>query len=388
MSDKASCQLEQISSVHRYLDTSRTATDISPLFLPAILNHAVHNPRRYRCSSELFFFYPSILSFAVHNPPRRTTSKLVTTINHNGAQDCTHKHGEVDEDVRHASQGWLDLQIIGKLHPISRLVLSNCRETTLTSLFFLQEDDYKPLSLCILPGWEATEIMRALHKMYKKPTKNDFDTEIALLFQKGTEYVNYRTSPEGRARFSTEIPSTATFWSVPKQDTMFKDVHVATVYRFTLKVMEARQIWVEKHTHLQFIEQYNYQRKTVHAVELFDTAIASAGVLHGDIAGTLAIFMTGSLAVQVEEDDKSGQIRLQVDSAGTSLFTLDELRALDSCNKAATVEEGSTKQVDDAKDGQDEGMTDAGTDAYDTYLQKMQELDLENAEDDEMMDVW
>ncbi|ROW16312.1 hypothetical protein VPNG_01998 [Cytospora leucostoma] len=249
------------------------------------------------------------------------------------------------------------------------------------------KDTEKPGGLCILPGWEATEIMTALNRKYERPTKSDFDTEIALLFQKGSEYVTYRISPEGRARFPTEIPSTATFWSVPKQDTMFKDVHVATVYRFALKIMEARQIWVEGHTHQHFLGQYDYQRKTVHAVELFDTTVTSAGILHRDIAGTLALFMTGSMADQVQETDESRKVRLQVDNGDTSLFTIKELGALHASNEAATVEEGNTEQVDGAKDGQDDDMMDAGTDAYDAYLQKMHEQDLENAEDEEMMDL-
>ncbi|KAK7738396.1 hypothetical protein SLS53_006211 [Cytospora paraplurivora] len=254
-------------------------------------------------------------------------------------------------------------------------------------LTFKYFDTEKPNSLAILPGWEATDIMLALNRKYENPHKKDFDAEISLLFQKGTDYLKYRVSPEGLARFPGEIPSAACFWSVPKQETMFRDVHVATVYRFALKVMEARKVWIEAHDSEQILAQAPYHCDTARAVDRFDNLILSVGAFRNEIASNLTTLMTADSADQIGEDDIPGQVRLQVDAEDYSLFTIEEICTLQSSNDVGSVEDGSIEQVDGAENGQDDDMTDAGTDAYDAYLQKMQELDLENAENEEMMDI-
>lgn len=217
--------------------------------------------------------------------------------------------------------------------------------------------------------------MDALNEKYEKPTKKDFDTEIALIIQKGTDYVKYRVSADGKARFpGMIIPYNHQFWVVPMRDTMFENVEVETVYRFILKLLEARDAWIEATDAEQVMRQTPHNCQTAQAIDGFNNIVAAAGCFQGAIASDLALFMTASMAGQVEREHAS-------DLEDSS----DEEDSLENIEN--NVEEDRPEQIDGAQDDQDESIADAATEQYDTYLQQMHMEDMNTAEDEDMMDV-
>ncbi|ROW04881.1 hypothetical protein VMCG_04921 [Cytospora schulzeri] len=237
-------------------------------------------------------------------------------------------------------------------------------------------DINKPGARCILPGWEAAEIMMALNKKYQNPTKKDFDQEIALLIQKGLEYARYRImAVEGK------IPHSALFWREPKDQTMFKDIHQATVYRFVLKILEAREIWIGNHDQEQLLRSIHYQCETAKAVDRFSSFIAAAGVIHSDKADNLAAHMIGDMAEQIEEKDTAGEVHYMEEEE-------EDYNPVKEMNhQSATSAEIGNVDKNAAESGQDVEMESAETEAYGAILAQLAMEDLENAVEEDMMEL-
>lgn len=92
----------------------------------------------------------------------------------------------------------------------------------------------------ILPAIKSTKIMIELRKKYKKPTNKDFDDAITELFNSATATVNKLGNDELNPSCDLN------FWRTPKIGTVFENVSDNTTYRFALKMLEARQRWVER----------------------------------------------------------------------------------------------------------------------------------------------
>ncbi|KUI59685.1 hypothetical protein VP1G_06877 [Cytospora mali] len=234
-------------------------------------------------------------------------------------------------------------------------------------------DVNKPDSRCILPGWEAAEIMMALNNKHEKPTKKDFDQDIALLFQKGTEYVRCRISTEGIAQFPGEIPTDSLFWCIPKKETIFNGIHHATVYRFGLKIMEAREAWNEAHDHDQPLLE---QSLTAQAVDRFNNIITASSIFYPDLAGNLATQMIANMAVQVEREDTVESVRFEKGGA-------DSVFAMYNFQPVTDTDDDNLEQED-----QEENMEDTSTDeSYDAILKQLTMGDMLNVDKDDMMDM-
>lgn len=82
--------------------------------------------------------------------------------------------------------------------------------------------------------------MIELRKKYKKTTNKHFDDAITELFNSATATVN-KLGNDG-LNPSCDL----NFWRTPKIGTVFEHVSDNTTYRFALKMLEARQRWVER----------------------------------------------------------------------------------------------------------------------------------------------
>lgn len=109
------------------------------------------------------------------------------------------------------------------------------------------------------------------------------------------------------------VPYGAHFWVGAKEGTMFQAVHQGTAYRFALKVIEAREAWIDDNDTEQIIRQAPYQCQTARAVDRFCGIVAAAGVMHGQQASTLAAHMIGDVADQVHEVDTALEVQIMVE---------------------------------------------------------------------------
>lgn len=92
----------------------------------------------------------------------------------------------------------------------------------------------------ILPAIMSTKIMIQLHKKYNKPTKQDFDYAIAELFNNASNTVSDLNGTGKNPSYDLN------FWRGPKVGTIFEKVSDKTTYRFAVKVLEARDRWVDR----------------------------------------------------------------------------------------------------------------------------------------------
>lgn len=86
----------------------------------------------------------------------------------------------------------------------------------------------------------STKIMIQLRKKYDKPTKKDFDHAIAELFNNASNTVSDLNGAGKNPSYDLN------FWRGPKVGTIFEKVSEKTTYRFAVKMLEARDRWVDR----------------------------------------------------------------------------------------------------------------------------------------------
>lgn len=222
--------------------------------------------------------------------------------------------------------------------------------------------------------------MIALNNKYDNPTKKDFDQEIALLFQKGTEHVGHCLGVPGH-----DIPYGAHFWDGAKEGTMFNGIHQGTVYRFALKVIEAREAWIEENDAEQIIRQAPYQCQTAQAVDRFNGMVTAAGFVYNDNASNLGLHMIGDMAKQVGEEDTAGEVHHMVEVDDDYKTDKDKQSVIhNNDDNDGNAHQDDTTEQDVSSDGQDQDMKDAEPEGYGAFLAQMAMDDLKTAEEDMM----
>lgn len=244
--------------------------------------------------------------------------------------------------------------------------------------------------------------MRALHNKFQNPTKKDFDQETALLFQNATDYVRYHLGSTGHP-----VPFGSHFWVGAKDGTMFHNIHQATVYRYALKLIEARQAWIDDNDAEQIIRQGPYQAQTAQAIDRFNSIVTAAGIMHGNQAVNLSSYMIGDVAEQVDEEDTAGEILYMVEKDDDYRpkdkktkkvlppppINHTELNAQQSVAEASQIEEmkvaegGQNDETEVTEGGQDAEMMDTETGGYTAFLAQLALEDAENADEEDMMEL-
>lgn len=118
-----------------------------------------------------------------------------------------------------------------------------------------------------------------------------------MLITSGANLIKVSCS-EGR-----EIPEGADFWGQAKKQTLLEDTKDSTVYRFALKLLEARKHGLERAAE-RALEKGSpmtnkYEGMTVKALDRFVAAVEVASVLHPLQAMDLNAFMDGDLAQEL-----------------------------------------------------------------------------------------
>lgn len=129
----------------------------------------------------------------------------------------------------------------------------------------------------------ATKIMIQLRKKYKETSKDNFDTEIAALFNNASRIVN-ELAKDGK------YPACdLDFWAAPKVGTVFEYVSDNTVYRFAVKLLEAREAWLAR-GHIFSVGFASHKCKAANAIDCFNEDVE------------VAELKTGGAAVLMDED--------------------------------------------------------------------------------------
>lgn len=179
---------------------------------------------------------------------------------------------------------------------------------------------------------------------------------------------------------------------------MFQAVHQGTAYRFALKVIEAREAWIDDNDAEQIIRQAPYQCQTARAVDRFCGIVAAAGVMHGQQASTLAAHMIGDVADQVHEVDTALEVQIMVEEdddykvkseeGGGDLLPPPAIHHTELNSQQPVADAGGDEETGVAEGGlEDEEMVDADAGGYGDFLAKLAQEDAENAEEEDMMEL-
>lgn len=154
----------------------------------------------------------------------------------------------------------------------------------------------------------STKIMIQLHKKYNSPTKNDFDHAIAELFNNASNTILELT---GAGNPSYDL----SFWSGPKVGTIFEKLSDNTTYRFAVKVLEARDRWIDRERARQTASQTpiheapRHESEAAKAIDRFKdnaevAALASSGVaalMNGVFTETIDFTMSSYMIDQFKQ---------------------------------------------------------------------------------------
>lgn len=148
--------------------------------------------------------------------------------------------------------------------------------------------------------------MRALHRKRSSDEYGMaklFDAEIAAFITSGANLIK-ASCKEGR-----KVPQGADFWGQAKKHTFLEDTRNVTVYRFALKILEARKRGLEKDAERArekgLSKSMKYDELTTKAIDGFMAVVEVASVLSPIQALDLNSFMDGDLAQDLvpSEDD-------------------------------------------------------------------------------------
>ncbi|KAI3397196.1 hypothetical protein diail_11170, partial [Diaporthe ilicicola] len=167
------------------------------------------------------------------------------------------------------------------------------------------DDNEKPTIRRILPGNMSTKIMVQLCEKHHQPTKKDFDNAITQLFNNASRVVSQLAS-EGKTP-SGDLD----FWRTPKTGTIFEMVSDNTTYRFAVKILEARDRWLERQSAGQGLgeDASKYKCETAKAVDRFNEAVEIASLTSDGLAALLSggsgagFLMKSYMVDQFSEDD-------------------------------------------------------------------------------------
>lgn len=181
--------------------------------------------------------------------------------------------------------------------------------------------------------------MVELRKKYKKTTNKDFDDAITELFDSATATVN-KLGNDG-LNPSCDL----NFWRTPKIGTVFENVSDNTTYRFALKMLEARQRWVERQRpgtgQIVSPAFANHECQTAKAIDRFNDAVEVAALksrgadalMNDDFSDSMDFTMKPYMMDQFDQfsdsdsddlDDEEGPIeayaasRVNVQNSGTT----------------------------------------------------------------------
>lgn len=157
----------------------------------------------------------------------------------------------------------------------------------------------------------STKIMIQLHKKHNKPTKKDFDHAIAELFKNASRDV-FELIKGGKNSYDLD------FWNIPKVGTIFEKLSDNTTYRFAIKILEARDRWVNQRGARQAPSN---EGETVHAVDIFKgnvevAALASDGIaalVNGNFTETVDFPMSSYMIDQFNQLDDTDEDDLSDD---------------------------------------------------------------------------
>lgn len=176
----------------------------------------------------------------------------------------------------------------------------------------------------ILPANMSTKIMVQLRKKYTKTTKNDFDNAIAELFNSASAAVKKLSSDGKNTSYDVD------FWRGPKVGTIFENVSDKTTHRFAIKMLEARNAWIERQRDGQNISEGSakYECQAAKAIDRFNAnvEVANLGALasgrvdaleEGHFSEAIDFGMSSLFMDQLDEDSDTEESDLSEDEAQT-----------------------------------------------------------------------